>query len=233
MRVLFVEHPDGGGPGVFGDVAEMERWRAWEEPPPRGRPDAVVLYGGADNVTGGPPWLQREIAWVREAVDDGVPVLGLCLGGQLLAAALGAPVTRVATPEIGWHPAWLTDAGRDDPVLSAVGERFVACQWHSWTFALPQGATLLALSAACPQAFRHGRSIGVQFHPEVDEPTLARWIANWRNDPDAVARGFDPDHALADMTERLPEWNDTGRRLFSAFLGQIARHRADSGHGSR
>ena len=221
MSVLFVEHPDGGGPGVFGDVIEMERWRAWEEPPPADRPDAVVVYGGADDVAGGPPWLEREIAWVRDAVDAGVPVLGLCLGGQILAAALGADVTRSATPEIGWHPAWLTDFGREDPVLSVFEDHFVACQWHSYRFDVPAGGTCLALSAACPQAFRHGGSVGVQFHPEVDEPTLSRWIANWRNDPDAVERGFDPEHARADMAERLPAWNEAGRRLFRAFLSQI------------
>jgi GMP synthase (glutamine-hydrolysing) len=221
VRVLFVEHPDGGGPGVFGDVVAMERWRAWCEEPPGGRFDAVAVYGGSHNVVGGPPWLEREIGWLRERVDAGVAVFGVCLGGQLLAAALGAEVTRALPPEIGWHPAWLTDAGREDPVLSVLGERFVACQWHSWTFALPERASLLALSAACPQAFRFGSSVGVQFHPEVDAPTLDRWIGDWRNDPDAVARGFDPDYARAEAAERLPAWNDAGRRLFAAFLEEV------------
>ena len=221
MRILFVEHPDGGGPGVFGDIAPMDRWRAWEEPPPALAYDALVLYGGADNVGTAPPWMRDEIAWLRSQLEAGVPALGLCLGAQLVAAALGAPVTRAATPEIGWLPAWLTDAGRDDPVLSVLGERFVACQWHSWTFGLPEGSSLLALSAACPQAFRDGRSVGVQFHPEVDEPTLARWIRDWRNDPDAVARGFDPAHAREEMAARLGGWNDAGRRLFAAWLEDV------------
>ena len=220
MRVLFVEHPDGGGPGVFGDVVPMERWRAFADPPPPPgeRFDAVVLYGGSTNVADDPPWMRAELAWLRSQLDAGTPVLGVCLGGQLLAAALGAPVTRAATPEIGWLPAWLTDAGRDDPVLSAMGSQFVACQWHSFTFAVPDGATTLALSAACPQAFRHGTSVGVQFHPEVDRPTLARWIDNWRNDPDAVARGFDPRHAREEMDRRIDDWNVAGRQLFDAFL---------------
>lgn len=218
MRIVFAEHPDGGGPGVFGDVAPMERWRTWEEEPPKGPLDAVVVYGGSHNVVGGPAWLEREIAWLADLVSEGVPVLGVCLGGQLLAAALGGPVTPSLPPEIGWHPAWLTDAGREDPVLSVLGDRFVACQWHSWTFGLPEGARLLALSAACPQAFRYGSSVGVQFHPEVDEATLSRWIGDWRNDPDAVDRGFDPVHAREEMAKRLPAWNEAGRRLFRAFL---------------
>lgn len=224
-RVLFVENPDGGGPGVFGDVAEMERWRPWEEPaPPVAEPDAVVVYGGSTNVVDAErlPWLADELRQIGEWARADVPVLGVCLGGQLLSAALGGTVSRSTPPEIGWHPAWLTDAGREDPVLSSMGERFVACQWHSWQFSVPAGATLLSLSAACAQAFRWGRSIGVQFHPEVDRPTLTRWIGDWRNDRDAVERGFDPAYALEELERRLDAWNDVGRRLFTAFLHDAA-----------
>ena len=221
-RVLFVENPDGGGPGVFGDVVEMERWRAYAEPPPEGPFDAIAVYGGSTNVVDDPPWMRRLLAWLRSQLAADVPVLGVCLGGQLLSAALGGTVTRSVPPEIGWHPAWLTDAGRADPVLSVMGEHFVACQWHSWQFSVPPGAQLLSLSAACVQAFRSGRSVGVQFHPEVDEPTLARWIADWRNDPDAVERGFDPAYAMGELERRLPDWNESGRRLFRAFLEHAA-----------
>jgi GMP synthase (glutamine-hydrolysing) len=224
VRIVFAENPDGGGPGVFGEVAEMERWRAWEEPLPDPAPDVLVVYGGSTNVADAAdePWLQRELRTIGVLVRLGVPVLGLCLGGQLLAAALGAEVARSRPPEIGWHPAWLTDAGREDPVLSVFDDSFVACQWHSWAFGVPSGASCLAMSAACPQAFRYGSCIGVQFHPEVDEPTLSRWIDGWRNDPDAVERGFDPDYARAEMRARLPGWNDLGRRLFRAFLDDAA-----------
>ena len=216
MRLLHVEHPDGGGPGVFGDVAALERWRAWEQPAPAGDVDALVLFGGATNVVDAAhePWLRSELAWLRERLADGVPALGVCLGGQLLAAALGAEVTRSRPPEIGWHEVALTDAGRDDPVLGAMGPRFTACQWHSWAFAVPEGATLLASSPACPQAFRHGCVWGVQFHPEVDRPTLERWNAGWREDPDAAGPV---------ATEPLGAWNDQGRRLFRAFLDAARR----------
>ena len=211
MRLLHVEHPDGGGPGVFGDVAPLERWRAWSEPPPEDRYDALVLFGGSDDVVDAArePWLRDELAWLRERLDDGVPVLGVCLGAQLVAAALGAEVTRSDPPEIGWTEVALTGDGRADPVLATMGERFTACQWHSWTFAVPDGATLLATSAACPQAFRRGRVWGVQFHPEVDRPTLERWNASWQQDPDAS--GPVP-------TGPLKAWNAQGRRLFEAFL---------------
>lgn len=225
MRLLHVEHPDGGGPGVFGDVASFEHWRAWTDPPPGDGDayDAIVLFGSSTNVVDDQPWLRDELAWLRERLDAGVPAFGVCFGGQLLAAALGADVERSDPPEIGWSEVALTDEGRADPVLSAMGERFTACQWHSWAFAVPDGAQLLATSPVCPQAFRHGRTWGVQFHPEVDAPTLARWNATWREDPDAVAQGFDPETAQRAMRERLPHWSALGRQLFAAFVAELRR----------
>ena len=222
MRILHVEHPDGGGPGVFSDVAPLETWRAWSEPPPNGAVDAIVLYGGATNVVDAEhePWLRNELAWLGERLADGVPVLGLCLGGQLLSTALGGTVTRT-NPEIGWTPVELTDAGRTDPVIGALPLRFEACQWHSWQFSIPDGGELLATSAAGAQAFRHGSSWGVQFHPEVDRATLGRWIEHYEDDPDAVALGFDPAAAGRLLDERVGAWNDLGRTLFAAFLAAI------------
>jgi GMP synthase-like glutamine amidotransferase len=220
VRILHVEHPDGGGPGVFADVAPLETWRAWTEPPPAERFDAVVLYGGATNVVDGDPWLHAELDWLRAQLGDGVPVLGLCLGAQLIGAALGAPVTRT-TPEIGWTPVELTAAGRADPVIGELPERFDACQWHSWQVAVPAGGEVLARSPAGVQAFRHGASVGVQFHPEVDRPTLTRWIDHFDDDPDAVAQGFDPAVGRAAMETRIAEWNALGRRLFGAFLRTV------------
>jgi GMP synthase (glutamine-hydrolysing) len=216
VRLLHVEHPDGGGPGVFADVAPLETWRAWEAPPPEAAYDAIVLYGGATNVVDAAdePWLRDELAWLRERLDDGVPVLGLCLGGQLLATALGAEVARSQPPEIGWHAVELTAAGREDPVVGALPARFEALQWHSWTFAVPDGAELLATSAACPQAFRRGRTWGVQFHPEVDRATLEHWNGMWQTDPDATG---------PIRPAPLDAWSALGRALFARFLEHAVR----------
>lgn len=219
MRVLWAEHPDGAGPGVFGDGVEMVRWRAFAEPPPETDVDAIVLLGGATNVVDAPrlPWLAAELDWLAERVAAGTPVLGVCLGAQLLAHVLGAEIARAEPPEIGWHEVELTAEGRVDPVLGALPTRFCSFQWHSWQCALPEGAVALARSPVCLQAFRHGSTWGVQFHPEVDEPTLRGWIADVRSDPDAVAQGFAPGSALPELHDRLPEWNALGRKLFCAF----------------
>lgn len=221
MRLLHVEHPDGGGPGVFGDVAAFEHWAAWESSPPDEDFDALVLYGAATNIGDPEPWLDAELEWLRGHLAAGTPMLGLCFGAQVIAAASGAPVVRASVPEIGWHPVSLTDAGRADPVLSAMGDEFPACQWHSYTFGLPEGGTLLASSDVCAQAFRLGRAWGVQFHPEVDRPTYERWIDGYDKDPDAVAQGFDPVAAHAALDVQMPAWNDRGRALFRAFLAQL------------
>ena len=220
MRVLHVSHPDGRGPGVFGEGAEVVRWEAHGgSPPPSDDVDAIVLYGAATNVVDAPPWMSVEVSWLRERIEAGTPVLGVCFGAQLLAHALGAEVSRAPSPEIGWYPVTQTAAGRGDPLLGALPERFLAFQWHSWQCALPAGGVALADSEVCLQAFRSGRTWGVQFHPEVDDETLERWISTYRNDPDAVEMGFDPDEARAEKERYLPRWNEIGRRLFRSFLG--------------
>ena len=223
MRVVHVEHPDGRGPGVFGEGAEVVRWRAFEDPPPTGPVDAIVLYGASTNIVDAPDWLAVEMGWLRERLETGTPVLGVCFGAQVLAHALGAEVARAREPEIGWLPVTLTAAGRADPVLGALPERFLACQWHSWACAVPEGGIALAESPVCLQAFHAGSAWGVQFHPEVDDETLSTWIDTYRNDPDAVRLGFDPALAHAAREQNLPRWNELGRRLFRAFLRAAPR----------
>ena len=210
-RVLWVEHPDGRGPGVFGEGAELVHWVAHEQPPPEEDADAIVLLGAETNVVDAPglPWLRAEQAWLRERLDAGTPVLGVCFGAQLLADALGAEMSE--SEEIGFHPVTLTAAGRADPVLGVMPERFLACQWHSWRFSLPPDAVPLGDSDAGLQAYRAGNAWGVQFHPEVDAATLEGWIDAEPSPPP----GFD---AWADL---LPRWNALGRGLFAAFLRAV------------
>ena len=214
MRVLWVAHPDSGGPGVFGEGAALMRWAAHEEPPPSGDFDAVVLYGAETNIEDAPrlAWLRDEAEWLGTVLASEVPVLGVCFGAQLVAHALGADVVRSRPPEIGFHPVTLSAAGRADRVLGVLPERFLAAQWHSWHCELPPGGVALADSAVCLQAFRAGRAWGVQFHPEVDAHTLEGWIAGDAAEPPGYAR----------RAELLPRWNELGRRLFAAFLRAAA-----------
>jgi len=114
-------------------------------------------------------WLEPEIRFIRAAVDRGLPVLGICLGSQLIAEALGAQVTKGEEPEIGWWPIQLTGAARGHSLTAGLDPGPTVFHWHSYTFTLPAGATHLASSPACAnQAFAHGeRVLALQFHPEV------------------------------------------------------------------
>ncbi len=115
------------------------------------------------------PYLAAEIDLLAAAVGADVPVLGICLGAQLLARALGAEVLRMATTELGLGSVALTPAGERDAVLGAAGPVLPVLHWHNDTFTLPQGAELLASSDHCVnQAFRLGRACGLQFHVELD-----------------------------------------------------------------
>ncbi|OEC33968.1 GMP synthase-Glutamine amidotransferase [Pseudomonas cuatrocienegasensis] len=141
--------------------------------------DLIIVMGGPMSVNdeAALPWLIAEKAFLREAMDAGVAVLGVCLGAQLIASALGASVYPNAEAEIGWFPVWRTDGLAGD--CFAFPEHIELLHWHGETFALPTGATLLASSQACRhQAFQLGRRvIGLQCHPEMTPAIVAELLA--------------------------------------------------------
>lgn len=231
MRVLGVLHPGAGRSGLLAERAAAARHELAEWTPARGERmpgaledfGAVVVLGGGMNVrdAGRLPWLRAEVELLRDALQADVPVLGICLGAQLLAAAAGAGVHRGEAPEIGWFE--VTSGAAGDPVLDRLPPRFEAYEWHSYAFELPAGAVELARSATCPQAYRLGRHAwGVQFHPEVTPEIVREWAEDFESDPDAVAAGFDPAQHVAAARQRLPPWMELGRRLFDAFLATAA-----------
>jgi GMP synthase (glutamine-hydrolysing) len=140
----------------------------------------LVVLGGPMNVdqVDRHPHLSTEIELIREAIERQIPVLGICLGAQLIARALGAEVRANSQKEIGWYDVDLTDEGRSDPLLCHFAPREKLFQWHGDAFDLPRGAVHLAKSTGCDkQAFRVGdRVYGFQFHLEVDEPLIHRWL---------------------------------------------------------
>lgn len=143
--------------------------------------EGLIVMGGPMNVddTDLHPFLEPEIALIRRLFDAGVPVLGVCLGAQLMAKALGSAVYPNARREVGWHPVSCTEEGRRDPIFRLLGEAPVVFHWHGDTFDLPSGATWLALSEHCRhQAFRYANSYALQFHLEVSAPMVAEWCAD-------------------------------------------------------
>src|SRR5262245_17436193 len=151
-----------------------------EAQPEVGRYNGLVVLGGPMNVDDleRHPHLAVEVDLIRQAIEQGLPVLGICLGAQLIAKALGAPVSANGGKEIGWYEVSPTPAAKEDPLFRDFDEVEKIFQWHSDTFELPAGAVPLATSRACRrQAFRYGANVyGFQFHLEVDEPLIERWL---------------------------------------------------------
>jgi len=234
VRALSIAHHADAGPGVFADAIrsrgwEHETWMAPAEPAPSvGGYRAVLVFGGAMNVDQEDryPWLAAEKALLRDLVERRVPILGVCLGSQLLAEAAGAAPRRASEPEIGWREVELTPEGREDPVTGALADRFDALQWHSYEAALPPGATALAHSPVCLQAYHlDGSSWGIQFHAEVAFADFESWIADYRSDPDAVRIGLDPERFRAETRDRIAAWNRLGAGLCGRFLDAVAGSR--------
>jgi GMP synthase (glutamine-hydrolysing) len=227
VNVLSVVHGEDAGPELFGPlIAEAGHRRDdWSfesgEPPPQlDAYGAVIVFGGSmhpdqDDLH---PWLPAEADWLGGLVEQQVPTLGICLGSELLARATGAWVGRLPVPEIGWSEVELTEAGAEDPVFSALPSRFEGFIWHHYAHDLPEGGLALAHSAASLQAFRLGDACwGVQFHPEVTEPQLGRWMADGADPPP------DPERLRLETRERIGGWNELGRLLCRSFLAAAER----------
>ena len=160
------------------------------------------------------------------------PVLGICLGAQLLAHVLGAAVPRNPIKEIGWYPLHKTAAGKDDPVLAPLGETTPVFQWHGCRFDIPKDAVHLARSADCEQqAFRYGdNAYGFQFHLEMDEPLVDRWLDNpaYREELASAALPHDghPDRAQAIRAQtraHIATMQRQARGVFNNFLDLVGR----------
>jgi GMP synthase (glutamine-hydrolysing) len=230
MRVLAAVHSDDGLPFVFGDVVrerghELVEWRPANGAAPDDA-DAAIVLGGAMHVDQEDehPWLHPERAWIERLIARGVPVLGVCLGAELLAQVAGWPIVRLPRPEIGWHEAELTDAGASDPVLGGAPQSFPAFQWHSYAVDPPPGSRVLARGENCAQAYRvDDLAWGIQFHAEVSQAAVELWLDEDSDGDDARVAGLDADATRERTLREIAGWNELGRGLCGRFLDLAAR----------
>lgn len=221
LRALILQHEEPTPPGhvtewLAGRDADVETFRIDiddREVDPTSYDLIVSLGSEFAAFDDSKPFVSREARLMRTAIDADVPVLGLCFGGQMLARVLGGEVFRGTESEIGWLP-----VRSQDPALVPDGPWF---QWHFDSFSLPPGATLIAESDIGPQAFVAGRSLGLQFHPEVTTQIMDDWVREYRHELDAD--GVDPDSLLEETKQRATESRRLAWKLFERYLSDVAR----------
>jgi GMP synthase (glutamine-hydrolysing) len=184
----------------------------------------MIILGGPQNMdeTDKNPHLFTEINLVKDAIKRDIPVLGICLGAQIIAVALGAKVGPNPVTEIGWYDLDLTEEGKKDSLFHCFADKEKVFQWHGYTFDIPKGATHLAKGDYCEnQAFRYGKNIyALQFHMEVDEPMIERWLGIHERKQKAAGAPLkcDPKLVQQDTTKNIDRLKDVSDKSFGEFL---------------
>ncbi|HLH79304.1 MAG TPA: gamma-glutamyl-gamma-aminobutyrate hydrolase family protein [Chthonomonas sp.] len=196
-----------------------------EEPIPHDLSSAagLIIMGGPMGVYDSAryPFLDAEQRLIAKAIEANKPILGICLGSQLLAATLGAEVRKGAQKEIGWHRLSLTPEAAADPLWQSIPPTFMAFHWHGDVFDLPQGAVPLASSALTPhQAFRYGdKAYGFLFHMEVNETMIQDMVRTFSEEVQEA--GGDANQILAETAQHLAPLHTIGHQVFSRWVALL------------
>lgn len=186
--------------------------------------NGLIILGGPMNVDQVDQYnhLKTEINLIQEAIHKRLPTLGICLGAQLVAKALGAEVMRNLEKEIGWHPVSLTGEGKNDPLFAHFQHTERMFQWHGDTFEIPEGAVHIASSSTCKnQAFRYRDNVyGFQFHLEVDEKLIERWlqVPAHKREVENLKGKVDPEMIKRETTLYINRLKQLSSRTFSEFI---------------
>ncbi len=223
QKAICLQHVPFEGPGAFASslstrMVNLERYLVPKDGLPNDAGDLLIVMGGPMSVNDSDKWITEETAFIGSALRAGKPVIGVCLGSQFMAKALGATVRAGKALEIGMTPVRLTDDGKKDPVFGAAPEVFEVFEWHGEIFNLPNDCVLLAGSEIAPlQAFRYGdRAYGLLFHLEMEEGGI-----------ESLCRECEPDLANARLTDsyvksmataQLPQLHAMADRLIDHLL---------------
>ncbi|HSB07740.1 MAG TPA: type 1 glutamine amidotransferase [Thermodesulfobacteriota bacterium] len=230
MNVLIVKHVEVEGPGLIEDCLKKGNFphqllslESDVHFPKLDDLTHIVLLGGPMNVYEEDryPFLKYEDLFIKEAIQRGKRILGICLGAQLIAKALGAKVYKAPVKEIGWYDLSLTEEGVRDPLFSPFPKTFPVFQWHGDTFDLPNAAKLIATSSPVQnQAFRYGENAyGLQFHIEVTEEMIQEWMKDYEKEFE-VSKSFhvSKQEILKETEKRWADYSNHGIIFISRFL---------------
>ncbi len=230
MSVLIIKHVEIEGPGLIEDCVKEERipyqilnLESGIHLPKIDDFSAIVILGGPMNVYEEDryPFLREEDLFIKETIQRGKAVLGICLGAQLVAKALGAKVAKAPVKEIGWFDVSLTKVGSRDPLFSRFPKTLPVFQWHEDTFDLPPAGKLIATSNPVPhQAFRYGENAyGLQFHLEVTEEMIREWMKTYEEEFNGSQTPLLPKLKILSETERkIGIYKKRGSEFFRDFL---------------
>ncbi len=236
LPVAIFRHSPTEGPGYFAIFLESHGipWRLIAVDEGETIPDTVdgfsglCFMGGPMSVNDPLPWIEPLCTLIRQAVERDVPVIGHCLGGQLISKALGGAVTKNPGKEIGWGEAWAEDGGIARYWLGELaGRAGTVFQWHGETFSIPPGATRLFASAHCAnQMFVRGPHLGMQCHVEMTPEMIATWCGQWAGEAAAAADHpgvQQPPEMLAGIAARLPAMRRLSDQLYSVWIQGLRR----------
>lgn len=223
MRVVCLQHVPFEGPGAFAKAlakrgVNVEHTLVPKDGLPQDAGDLLIVMGGPMSVNDSDQWVREETAFIKSALHAGKPMIGVCLGSQFMAKALGATVRSGKALEIGMTSVRLTDAGKQDPVFGVGPESFGVFEWHGEIFDLPNDCVPLAGSDIAPlQAFRFGdRAYGLLFHVEMEEggiDSLCRECA-----PDLLKARLTAQQVKSTALPQLPQLHQTADRLIGHLL---------------
>ena len=231
MRVTCFQHIDCEGPGTLSDIFQAKGVKIQTAKPFKGDPipsdlgDGLVVMGGPMGVYEEKkyPWMTLELNTLCKALNDSIPVLGICLGAQMLAHASGGQVYRGALPEVGWYPVSLTSLGKHDPLFLDVPREFTTFHWHNDTFALTRDAVRLAESEFySSQVFRIGQNAyGFQCHLEVTEEMARTWMALSAKDFTPQGGPLQPQRVEENLVERAKAMEALAGKIFTRFAALL------------
>jgi len=210
MKPLYIfRHIECEGPGYLGEVLAREGI-PWQQiavdagepvPPSIDGCSGLVLMGGPMSVNDDLAWMGQELALIQQAQEATLPVLGHCLGGQLISRALGGSITANPVKEIGWHPVTRSDTAMAEKWLAGLPAEMTLFHWHGETFSIPPGAEVILENATCPhQAFAIGNTLALQCHLEMQVPMVTEWATLYR---DEIEQPTATVQSAADMKEGL------------------------------